>query len=352
MFNDRSWKHGQLSVQHAAVTSRRWQDYQPNTDSEEFLKSDMLKQQPALHCTGSSLSSLSLLLQWLQQTRKLDFFANTELVFARSRGLVMICHTDDTVLVCEGISKVSLFRRGRNCILNLILCFFLWSKIQGIHFISKIFSVLRFETPGCLFVSLLLGHVVSEGYRCSHSGIFNHFHRLIRVTVLPSCPFSPSLHSWLLPSPPLLLARSSSFSSDSSRWTSSPDSSHTGRGGADSGHLWEVRLWNRPPVLSWPQPPRSQFMIPYPLNAHLALLSPYQHFRHSFSNLVLSWKGCIFILSFHVQCDIPARCCTLLREPSEMVQALKQCRPGTYWGNNMYVLFETYFTTRLCFFNA
>lgn len=128
---------------------------------------------------------------------------------------------------------------------------------------------------------------------------FNHFHRPISMTLLPSCPFFPSLHSCLLS--PLLLACSSS-SSVSSWWTSSPDNSHTGRGGADSGYLGEVRLWNRPPVLSWPQASLSQFMIPYRPNADLALLSPHQHFMHSFANLVLSWELGMYIYFFSLSC--------------------------------------------------
>lgn len=59
--------------------------------------------------------------------------------------------------------------------------------------------------------------------------------------MLPSFPSSLLLHSCFLPSFP-----SHSSSNDSPCWTSSPVSSHTGRGGAHSGHLREVRLWNGP----------------------------------------------------------------------------------------------------------
>lgn len=58
----------------------------------------------------------------------------------------------------------------------------------------------------------------------------------------------------------LLASSSSSSSTASSCWTSGPDSSHTGRGGAVSGHLWEVRLWKRP--CSSSADPSSRLMIP------------------------------------------------------------------------------------------
>lgn len=51
----------------------------------------------------------------------------------------------------------------------------------------------------------------------------------------------------------------SSFTA-SSWWTSSPDSSHTGRGGADS--VGSEIMKQASLVLCWPWPPRSGFMIP------------------------------------------------------------------------------------------
>lgn len=144
-----------------------WQNDEPNTDSVEFLKSDMLLEQPALHCSRSSLSLLSLLLQWLQQTRELDFCKHWTCV-CRSHGLVIICHTDGTILVCEGIFKVSLFRWDRS---GMAPAVFHDLHLKGFIPLIKYFLYCRFETHGSLFVSLLLGHVVSEGCRCSHSGI-------------------------------------------------------------------------------------------------------------------------------------------------------------------------------------
>lgn len=85
------------------------------------------------------------------------------------------------------------------------------------------------------------------------------------------------------------------------------DSSHTGRGGADSGHLWEVRLWNRPHPSSADPGHHTQGSW-YHLNnsdkIHVWLyFFKLWHFRHRFG--VAGLRCMIFLgLSFLLMCNL------------------------------------------------
>lgn len=116
--------------------------------------------------------------------------------------------------------------------------------------------------------------------------------------------FFPSIFPPSFFSPPLLLVCSSSSSIDCLWWTSS---SHTGRGGADLGQLWEGRLCNRPHVLSWHQP-LLKFLISGRWKLQNVCLPLFFNFDLSCQGFLLRGFDVRVWFSSHVKCDSSARC--------------------------------------------